>query len=241
MTKLTVSKAAFPNSLTALNLFCGFLSIVYSDKLELQTAAFLIIAASVFDSLDGIAARLVKTTSKFGVELDSLADVISFGAAPSFLVYKAYLFQFGYAGMIVSSMLAVFGAFRLARFNVTLTNIETKGDFTGLPIPLQAITICFFIISFFRDNAITEPFQYFLIPLIVLLSFLMVSNVGYKGLPKLTNKTIGEKLLYLLILVLGVVLAVITKGIALFYLFIGIILFGLFKHFLLNFLQVTKK
>lgn len=230
MTKITIPKSVFPNSLTALNLFCGFLAIVYADKLELKTAALFIIAASVFDSLDGIAARLVKVSSRFGVELDSLADVVSFGAAPSFLMYKAYLYQFDWPGIVISSLLAVFGAFRLARFNIMLTDIETKGDFTGLPIPLQAVTNCFFIISFYRDGKIIEPFTYLVIPLVILLSLLMVSTIRYNAMPKFKNKNLAEKLMYLFFFAAALVLAIITDGVILFYIFIAMVIFGILRH-----------
>ncbi len=198
-------------------------------------AAIFIIAASIFDTLDGLAARLVKVASRFGVELDSLADVVSFGAAPSFLMYKAYLYQFGWVGIVIASFPAVFGAFRLARFNVMLTDIKTKGDFTGLPIPLQAITNSFFIISFYKDGAIEAPFNDLVIPIIILLSFLMVSKIRYNALPKIKDKNLGKRFAYLFILIAALVLAYITDGIILFYIFMALILFGIFRHIFVKF------
>lgn len=235
MTRFNIPKSAFPNSLTALNLFCGFLSIVYASNLDLKMAAIFIIAASIFDTLDGLAARMVKVASRFGVELDSLADVVSFGAAPSFLLYKAYLYQFGWIGIVIASLPAVFGAFRLARFNVMLTDIKTKGDFTGLPIPLQAITNSFFIISFYREGAVVEPFDNFVIPIVLLLSLLMVSNIRYNALPKLKDKNMTKRLAYLFILAAALVLAYITDGIILFYIFMALILFGILRHIFVKF------
>lgn len=230
MTKFTIPKSAFPNSLTASSLFCGFLSIICANNGELKIAALLIIASAIFDTLDGIAARLVKVASRFGVELDSLADIVSFGAAPSFLIYKAYLYQFGWYGIVFSSLLVIFGAFRLARFNVTLTDLETKAGFTGLPIPMQAITISFFIISFYSYNKISEPYSYFAFPLVIVLSLLMVSNIKYNGIPKFSDKSIIERLFLLLIFVLILVFGIITDGIIIFYIFVVMILFGIFRH-----------
>ncbi len=232
MTKFTVPKSAFPNTLTALNLFCGFLSVVFADKMELGTASIFILAAAVFDSLDGIAARLVKVASRFGVELDSLADVVSFGAAPSFLIYKAYFESFGWIGIVVSSLPAIFGAFRLARFNITLTNIESKGDFTGLPIPLQAVTISFLVISFYStaEKAISAPVSYFVFPLVILLSLLMVSKIRYNALPKLKNKSIFERFVFFAVLAAAIALAYVTNGLVLFYFFIAIVLFGILRE-----------
>lgn len=241
MTKFAIPKSAFPNSLTASSLFCGFLSLICSSNGELKAAALLIIAAAIFDTLDGIAARLVKVASRFGVELDSLADVVSFGAAPSFLIYKAYLYQFGWYGIAISSMIVIFGAFRLARFNVNLTDLETKGDFSGLPIPLQAITISFFVISFYRDGIISNPYSYFTIPIVVLLSFLMVSKIRYNSLPKFSNKSITERLFLLLIFVLTLVFGIITDGLIIFYIFIIMVLFGIFRHIYNLLLLIGRK
>lgn len=230
MTKLTVPKAAFPNSLTAMSLFCGFLSIVFSNQLEFKTAALLIIGASILDSLDGLAARLVKVSSRFGVELDSLADVVSFGAAPSFLLYKAYFYQFGWLGLIFSALPVLLGAFRLARFNITLVDLDTKADFTGLPIPLQAITNSFYIFSFYENGFLKEPFTYFVFFMVLLLSILMVSKVRYNALPKLKKKSLTEKLLVFVVLIAGIALTYITDGVILFYVFIGIVLFGILRQ-----------
>jgi len=82
------------NLVTALNVFCGFISIVLASEAHYFLSAIFIIAAAIFDSLDGIVARLLKTSSKFGVELDSLSDVVSFGAAPAFLIYKAVMQEY---------------------------------------------------------------------------------------------------------------------------------------------------
>ncbi|MCK9282526.1 MAG: CDP-diacylglycerol--serine O-phosphatidyltransferase [Melioribacteraceae bacterium] len=219
------------NLVTALNVFCGFVSIVLASEAHYFLAAIFIIAAGIFDSLDGIVARLLKTSSKFGVELDSLSDVVSFGAAPSFLLYKAYLYQFGFLGIAISSMILVFGAFRLARFNVQLENIETKGDFRGLPIPLSAITLAFFIISFHRNGMLLKPYDDFLIPLIILFSFLMVSNIKYNSFPKLKNQSIKRKSVIAIVLALSLIVSFITRGQVLFYIFFAVILSGLMRSF----------
>ena len=219
------------NLVTALNVFCGFISIVLASEAHYFLAAIFIIAAAIFDSLDGIVARLLKTSSKFGVELDSLSDVVSFGAAPSFLIYKAHLYQFGYTGIFISSLILVFGAFRLARFNVQLENIETKGDFRGLPIPLSAITLAFFIISFYKNGMIIEPYNDFLIPLVILFSLLMVSTLKYHSFPKFKKQTIKRKSLIAILLAISLIISFITRGEVLFYIFFAIILSGLIRSF----------
>lgn len=230
--KKNFSKSIIANTVTTLNIFSGFLSIIFSSQENYMLAAIFIMAAAIFDALDGIVARLLGTSSKFGVELDSLSDVVSFGAAPSFLIYKAFAFQFGAIGILISSLLLVFGALRLARFNISLEDLNTKTDFTGLPIPLSAITISLLIFSFYKDGKIIEPFNYFVFPLVILLALLMVSKIRYNALPKLKEKNIKQKLIYIAILILGIILTILSKGDIVFFIFLGIVLFGIFRAIL---------
>lgn len=218
------------NFFTSLNVLCGFLSIVFVSQGDFKLGAIFIIVAAIFDTLDGIVARLLETQSRFGVELDSLSDVVSFGAAPSFLIYKAYLFQFGWVGMILSSFLLIFGAFRLARFNVQLDDISTKGDFKGLPIPMQAILMATFVLSFYHDGKVLTPYDNFVIPLVLLLSILMVSRVRYNALPSLKHKNLKKKIILLAVSMIALILALVTNGEILFYIFVIIVLFGLFRQ-----------
>ncbi len=224
------SKASIANSVTSLNIFCGFVSIVYSADHNFKMAAIFIIIAAIFDTLDGIVARLLGTSSRFGVELDSLSDVVSFGAAPSFLIYQSFAFKFGVWGIILSSVLLVFGALRLARFNLSVEDLNNKGDFKGLPIPVQAITISLSIISFYNGKEFSSPFSLFIVPLILLLAFLMVSNIRYNALPNLRERNLKQKLFLILTLIIALVLTIITDGVIVFYIFMGIVLFGVFRH-----------
>ncbi len=226
-----IKKSYIPNTITALNLLCGFLSIIFTSHGDFQLAAIMIFGASIFDLLDGIVARLLKTTSQFGVELDSLADVVSFGAAPSFLIYSFHLNKFDVIGIIISAMPLIFGAFRLARFNSQLEEIETKGDFTGLPIPLSAITIAMFVYYVHNNGEFYQPLHYVSIPLIILVSIAMVSSIKYAAFPKLNKSTLRGKPLYLILAIVGLVLTFLTDGTALFYIFLGIVLLGIFRHF----------
>lgn len=226
-----MKKSYIPNTITAFNLLSGFLAIIFASKGHFQLAAVMIFAASIFDLIDGIAARLLKTASQFGVELDSLADVVSFGAAPAFLIYSFHLNQFGTIGIIISSMPLIFGALRLARFNSQLVEIETKGDFKGLPIPVSAITIAMFVYYVHNNGEFIQPLYYVSVPLIVLLSVAMVSNIKYSAFPKLNKTTLRGKPIYLLLTIVGLVLTFLTDGTALFYILLGIVLFGIFRHF----------
>jgi CDP-diacylglycerol---serine O-phosphatidyltransferase len=231
--KKTFPKSSVANFITTLNIFSGFLSIIFASEGNFRIASLMIIAAAIFDMLDGIVARLLSTSSRFGVELDSISDVVSFGAAPAFLIYKAHLYQFGYIGIVLSACLLVFGALRLARFNIQVEDLTTKGDFKGLPIPLSAMTIALLVLSFYQDGKIAEPFTGWIIPLVLLLSVLMVSTIRYNALPKLKDKNFKQKLYLLAILVAALLLAILTNGEVLFFIFFGIVIFGILRKLIL--------
>lgn len=134
-----------PNFVTTANMFCGFYSIIASIHHDFIVAAWAILAAAVFDMLDGRIARLAKATSQFGVEYDSLSDLMSFGAAPGILLYEWALEPFGRLGWLAAFLYVACGALRLARFNVNSAALP-KGFFQGLPIPMAAGTVATYII-----------------------------------------------------------------------------------------------
>jgi len=188
--RLKITRAVVPSLFTTLNLYCGFLSIVEASQGNIENAAWFIILAGVFDSLDGVMARITRSSSQFGVELDSLADVVSFGAAPSFMIWQASLSSLGNVGLILAAFPLVFGAIRLARFNVQLVGFD-KDHFIGLPTPMQAIALCAFILQFWTaEFGLNEIASSFLPVLTILLGLLMVSRVRYETFPKLTRKAI---------------------------------------------------
>ena len=192
MKNIRVTRSVIPNLFTTLNMFSGFVSIIYSHEGNFTQAAILIIIATVFDALDGIMARLTKSSSEFGVELDSLSDLVSFGVAPSFLLYQINLVNYGIQGIIISSFIMIAGGLRLARFNVQLTGFD-KSYFVGLPIPSSAITIASFILIYYKDGSFIPPFQRYIIPMIITLSILMVSKIRYETIPKFSKKGIKER------------------------------------------------
>jgi len=226
-----MKKSYIPNTITSFSLLSGFLSIIFTSKGDFQLAAVMIFAASIFDLVDGIVARLLKTTSQFGVELDSLADVVSFGAAPAFLIYSFHFYKLDTVGIVISALPLIFGALRLARFNSQIEEIETKGDFRGLPIPLSAITIAMFVYYVHNNGEFFKPLYYISVPLIILVSLAMISNIKYSAFPKLNKTSLRGKPIYLVFTILGLVLIFLTDGTALFYIFLGIVLFGVFRHF----------
>ncbi|TWI77239.1 CDP-diacylglycerol--serine O-phosphatidyltransferase [Desulfobotulus alkaliphilus] len=172
-----------PNLLTSMNLFCGFYAIISAINAQFETAAISIFVAIVFDVLDGKVARATNTTSRFGVEYDSLADLISFGLAPGLLIYMWALQPMGRLGWLAAFLFTVCGALRLARFNAAADSAPGS-DFTGLPIPGAAAMAATTLLLCERTMVSLE--QWPVIPMVMLyaLSFLMVSNVRYSSFKK---------------------------------------------------------
>lgn len=176
-----------PNFFTAASIFTGFYSISLALENHYVSAAWFIFLALIFDGLDGRVARLTNTTSHFGVEFDSLADVVAFGVAPALLLYLYVGHEYGRIGIVVSALFIIFGAVRLARFNVTTARIEPS-VFIGLPIPTAAIMVSIGILLLEHYSAIVS-LKIGLLPLAVALSILMVSNIRYPSFKKINFKT----------------------------------------------------
>ncbi len=241
MTRLRLTRSVIPNLFTSMNMFCGFYSIINTSQGKYIYAAWLIIIAGIFDALDGVMARLTKSSSELGVELDSLSDVVSFGAAPAFLIFGTYLYQFNTIGIVLSSFLLIAGGFRLARFNIQLVGFD-KSFFKGLPIPSSAITVAGFVLAYYiPGTGFDNPYSYYVIPMVLLLSYLMVSTIRYNTFPKLTPKAIKKEPVPVIFLLLFVILLIVTSGKALFYIFVFIILFGIFRHFYYLFMKKSPK
>ncbi len=228
---MKITRAVVPSLFTVLNMFCGFLSIVNSSEGQFDVAAWFIILAGIFDSLDGVMARITKSSSEFGVEFDSLSDIVSFGAAPAFLVYRLHLYQFEGIGLIISSLLLVFGGIRLARFNVQLVGFD-KEYFTGLPIPASAITIVAFVLNF-RDEVfgLRGLAADALAPMVVGVSLLMVSKVKYDTLPKFSKREFKKHPIRIVSFIAAGLVLVFTRGRGLFYIFVVFLLFGVCRYF----------
>lgn len=191
-----------PNFVTTANMFCGFFSAISSIHNEFLAAAWAIIAASVFDMLDGRIARLAKATSQFGVEYDSLSDLISFGVAPAILLYRWALEPFGNLGWAAAFLFMACGALRLARFNVTVGAVP-KNFFQGLPIPMAAGIVATFVI--FCQAIQLEDIKFSMLVLSFVLASLMVSTIRFPSFKELnwrSRATFG----YLLVGVLSMIL-----------------------------------
>lgn len=168
-----------PNLMTTANMFFGFYAIIQAIKGEYLFSAYMIVAAAVFDLLDGRVARLTRSTSQFGAEYDSLCDLVSFGVAPGLLLYLWALQPFGRIGWLVSFLFAACGALRLARFNVQAHVIE-KAYFQGLPIPMAAGIVASAVLAF-TDLGIEASHSIWLLMMTILLAFVMVSTFRYRS------------------------------------------------------------
>jgi CDP-diacylglycerol---serine O-phosphatidyltransferase len=226
---MKITRAVVPSLFTVLNAFCGFLSILNASQGRIEMAAWFIVLAGGFDTFDGLMARITRSSSQFGVELDSLADVVSFGAAPSFLVYQAYLGTLGSIGVIISSLPLVFGAIRLARFNVQLVGFE-KDYFKGLPIPVAAITICAYLLQYNTEQGGLNGWTHDgLTVLVVVISLLMVSKVRYDTLPKFTRRGFRAHPWRAIAFSVGGVVVLVSKGTLLFPVMAAFIGYGIIR------------
>lgn len=228
MNRPRLTRSVVPNLFTAINMFCGFLSILSASDGNYNYAAWLIFTAAIFDALDGLVARLTNSSSELGVELDSLSDIVSFGAAPSFLLYKTYFYSFDIWGIIISSLPLIAGGFRLARFNIQLVGFA-KSFFLGLPIPASALTIASFVLAFF-NNGYPLPIADYITPFVIVLSYLMVSNIRYETIPKFSIKGIKEKPFHFIFLIAAILLVVFLYKRGLFLVFVLMIAIGIFRH-----------
>jgi CDP-diacylglycerol--serine O-phosphatidyltransferase len=256
-----------PNLMTAGNLFCGFAAVIKCIQARLITdggeyallhtnqswitlythAVWLILAAVVFDSLDGRLARMGGRTSLFGAEFDSLADVVSFGMAPALMVFFLILapredYQwFRELGWFIAFVYLLCGAIRLARFNVITNPLlhrnETEGkshsDFVGLPIPAAAGTIATLVLFLLnlssnarelRQMTLALPF------LLILVSFLMVSTIRYPSFKHINWETKTRIRTFIgLLVAAGIIIKL--REVAFFFIFLAYIGYGLFAHY----------
>ena len=203
----------FPNLVTTGSLFAGFCSLVSTLNGNFFIAALWIFVSAVCDGLDGKIARLTGSSSKFGVEYDSLCDLVAFGVTPALMVYAWALKPYGRLGWLAAFLFVACGALRLARFNVQVDTVESK-RFVGLPIPAAACMVAFTVLLFYDLGRL--PQELFLAPvmfkrlsiitLIYLLAFLMVSNFRYYSFkdPALIKRQPFSFLLLVVIILIAV-------------------------------------
>ncbi len=253
-----------PNLMTAGNLLCGFGAVIKCIQARLIAdggifasvhnghtpreyyihAVWLILAAVLFDSLDGRLARMGGRTSLFGAEFDSLADIVSFGMAPALMVFFLILapkegFQwFREFGWLVAFIYLLCGAVRLARFNVITNPLlqraehESNKDFLGLPVPAAAgavASLVLFLLHLSENDRDLQRTTFALPLLLLLISFLMVSTIRYPSFKKVDWQTKARLWTFIVVLIVAV-LGWQLREIAFLVIFLGYIAFGIVRH-----------
>ena len=235
-----IFKTQFPNLITLVNLFFGFLSVLNSYIANYSLACYFILLAAVLDSLDGKIARLFGVSTEFGKELDSLADLVSFCLAPSVLVYILYSQNMpGISGELIAAAPLLLGVIRLAHYNIDKN--ESTSYFKGLPTTFNAIFICSLILYIENIKTIAPEYSQprFLLPIIVSSSFLMISRIKYPKFPLInfhSGKTNSIRLVIATsILFLFLISILFNQEETIFILFSsGLIILGLFNHLFIN-------
>ncbi|MDA3055556.1 MULTISPECIES: CDP-diacylglycerol--serine O-phosphatidyltransferase [unclassified Campylobacter] len=207
-----------PNLFTAASIFFGVISIISTLNGNFTKAIIFIFLSLVCDGLDGRVARLTNTASKFGVEFDSLADIIAFGVAPAFLFYIVIGKEFGRVGSLLTAIYIIFGAIRLARFNVT-TGTYDPSVFIGLPIPTAAIWLAV-MVGVYLEYSFFMNLQVLYLLAVGVISVLMVSNVRFPSFKKINLKKMNfYKVLIALVIIFSLLYirpleltAVLTSG-----------------------------
>jgi CDP-diacylglycerol--serine O-phosphatidyltransferase len=212
-----------PSLLTTGNLFCGFFAMLLTVQGRYTEASLAIFVAMIMDALDGRVARLMKATSQFGVEYDSLADVVSFGVAPAFLLYAFALSELGRPAWFAAFLFVICGALRLARFNV-FTGATDKRFFVGLPIPAAAAVVCGVVI-FLHGEELTRWMRGAVAVMTYLVALLMVSTFRYWSF-KEVDWARRRPVQTLLIVVLAMMIVATKHEVFLFVVFAGYALSG---------------
>jgi CDP-diacylglycerol--serine O-phosphatidyltransferase len=219
-------RGIFPGMFTMGNLFCGFLSILSSMDGEWRHACQFILLGFFLDGLDGIVARVSRGATRFGVELDSLADLITFGLAPAIMVYSFRLKDLGKWGWVLGFVFVMCGAFRLARYNLGAKTGPREG-FEGLPIPAAAsLLVSYTLFSFELWGEL--KYVRLLIAMTLVASGLMVSSIPYEDKPT-SWRTLKDKIKFLYLLV-GVIAVLIDMSKTAFPLVLGYVAYGLVRE-----------
>ena len=193
-----------PSLLTVTGIFFSFYAMILAIEGRFVLSATLIFISGFFDGIDGKVARLTKSSTRFGMELDSLADVISFGVAPAILVYMWALAPYERIGWVTAFVFVSCGALRLARFNVQSGTIDPR-RFNGLPIPAAAVMLAATVLFFHKLEIKPDDYRASLLVITYALAFLMVSSVkfhGFKDLTVIRQKPFSSTVAFVLILAL---------------------------------------
>lgn len=217
-----------PNTLTLCGMFSGFFAIMSAINGNFLNAAWAIVIANIFDGLDGWIARLTNTQSRFGIELDSLSDLVAFGVAPSITMYKWALWPFGRLGWAAAFLFVACGALRLARFNVQ-TGAPGSKSFKGMPIPGAATMLSSVIIFYYEFWEGLPPKIFFFPAITIILSLLMVSTLKYHGLKELDFRE-KKPFQFLVIFVLILFVLLIHPPTAIFVFAMSYLIWGIIEN-----------
>ena len=225
-----------PNTITLCGMFAGFFAILSAINGNYLNAAWAIIIANIFDGLDGWIARLTNTSTRFGIELDSLSDLVAFGVAPSVMMYKWALVPFGRLGWAAAFLFVACGALRLARFNIQ-TGAPGSKAFKGMPIPGAATVLSSIVIYYYEFwTGLPDKSPFF--PVVtILLALLMVSTLKYHGLKEIDFR---EKRPFWVLIVFVLVLFVlfIHPSTAIFFFAMTYLVWGIIEN---TFLLVKRR
>jgi CDP-diacylglycerol--serine O-phosphatidyltransferase len=229
-----------PSIFTLANLFFGIWSMVLAAQGDFYRASWWIVIAGVLDLMDGLSARVSKTGTQFGAELDSLTDLVSFGVAPAFLLYFLHFSTLGAFAWIFLYGFVVCVALRLARYNLEPSSDTPKTVFTGLPSPAAGMTLAtyypFTQTEFFRTAIAAWPWNQILVFTVIALSLAMVSNVQYARLPRMGVRTLRGALgLAVNLTVLG--FGIWSRDIFFFPLGIAYLSYGLIRAAVVGFIE----
>ncbi|RLA64683.1 MAG: CDP-diacylglycerol--serine O-phosphatidyltransferase [Epsilonproteobacteria bacterium] len=202
-----------PNTFTALNMGCGFGSILFSFKGEFYYAAMILLLGAIFDLVDGRVARLMNAQSTFGEYFDSLSDVVSFGVAPAFLMFNCFFKDFGRIGQVVAFVYLLCGALRLARFNANIDRVSSN-FFQGLPIPMAALALVGLVLFSLEVPAIMD-YSKFTLVYSTIFALLMISNIPFYSF-KDSHWAKAHKKTFLVIIFLVLALLVANERIMIF-------------------------
>lgn len=187
-----IPKMVIPNAITGFSIFAGYLSIAQSLDGNYGSAAWFILAAGVLDAFDGRVARAMRATSEFGIQFDSLADVVNYGVAPSLLYYLLYFQEWGFVGVGLAFLPVVCASIRLARFNVQSADGPRRKHFIGLPTTVAAAFLASFVIFTSQTYGSYGP-QAMATGLLIMAAALMVSPVRYAKDDILSARAIVRK------------------------------------------------
>ena len=196
-----------PSLFTVANLFCGYACVVYATRADFDTAALFIGIAMVLDTLDGLIARLTNSSSAFGVQLDSLADVVSFGLAPAILAFTWGLWRLGRLGWAAGFIYVTAAAMRLARFNIQTTTSTDKRHFVGLPSPAAGAVIAA-TVYLFPDGLQERRAAWPALAMVLVPALLMVSTIRFRSVKAID---MGWQRSYLVLFLAAVALALIAS------------------------------